>query len=138
MRRALFCLLLLAVAGLAACESVAGPGGARRRAILLNIQVPATAGQADTVRVSFDYWVPFCGGTLEAIEVKPSFDSLSFTVWAREGNGVCPPVADLIVRPPTFVYLATPFRAASYSVIFHEPDGDSVRVVTAPQAVPLP
>ena len=130
--RAIFLVALVCVPGLAACDDVAGPGSTSRRAFLSNIQVPTTAKATDTIRVSFNYIFPGCADTLERIEVKPGLDSLTFVVWGRAGNPVCPLAKDIYFRPPTFIYLAAPPRDATYAVVFHQPVGDSVRVVAAP------
>lgn len=126
--RAIFRVVLLVGTGLAACADL-GPAGPRR-ASLSRFDVPATAAQTDTIRISFTYWLG-CRETIQAIEVKPAYDSLGVTVWARDGDAACAWENEIFLRPFVSTYVALPPRAATYSVIFHGSGGDSVRVVTA-------
>lgn len=128
MKRSFSCMLLGVAAGLAACNDSTAPAGLRR-ADLFNIKVPATARMTDTVRVSFQYSFPGCADILERIEVKPAGASLTFVVWGQARNQPCP-MSDSYFLPPTFIYLAAPPRPATYTVIFRQPVGDSVRIVT--------
>ena len=129
MKRSFSCMLLGVAAGLAACNDSTAPAGLRR-ADLFNIKVPATARMTDTVRVSFQYSFPGCADILERIEVKPAGASLTFVVWGQARNQPCPLDRIGIFTPPTFIYLAAPPRPATYTVIFRQPVGDSVRIVT--------
>lgn len=118
-------LLALWVAALA-CRDGTGPS-ARRRALITNIRVPASAAATDTVHIAFDYLLG-CD-TLDVIDVRQTASRVSFAVWTRPTNGPC--LASL--TGGHVVHLLLPFRRSPFEAVFQEPSGaDSVRRITTP------
>ena len=127
--RQMMLVLLCAVVGAAACSDTTAPAPTRATRRIYNIQVPATASPADSIRLSFDYDRGSCDSAL-VVEVRPGGDATRFAVSSFPTKNVCPynlPVA--MIRSPV-VYVVAPPHALPYTVTFAEPgEPDSVRVV---------
>ena len=129
--RQIVLMLLFAMVVVAACSDSNAPTPARVTRPIYNIKVPAAAGPADSIRISFDYSPGGCDSAL-ALEVRPSYTEARFAVSSIPTNQVCPyglPIARIVIP---VVYVVPPPHALPYTVKFAEPEqADSVRVVAA-------
>lgn len=120
---------MIALAAAAACKDSTGPKATRAARRIYNIRVPASAGAADSIRVSFEYERTSCDSAV-VVEARPGVAEIRFAVSSISTTGACPdglPIA--YIRYPV-VYTVAPPHAVPYTARFAEPaEPDSVRTV---------